>query len=209
MGVGLASETRRWFKEFEKKKQQETGEDMSMFRGRIRKQKHPLERGRASSVPVYLPSKLHPIAALRMKRFGNVSPIADIHVDEGDSSDTESNAEGSDAGFNPVATLLKITQTGDVTTAIASIYKDRRVFRTKNRNFVGMGHECVKKGDVVALVAGANTPFVFRRVGDGSPADVGEQRFTLVGSAYVHGIMYGELMERYSSSVEFQNIVVV
>ncbi|USP72811.1 hypothetical protein yc1106_00085 [Curvularia clavata] len=48
---------------------------------------------------------------------------------------------------------------------------------------LGIGSMEVKKGDVVALISGAQTPFILRPVGE---------RFMLVSEAYVDGIMDGE-----------------
>ncbi|KAI9759448.1 MAG: hypothetical protein M1840_003356 [Geoglossum simile] len=84
-------------------------------------------------------------------------------------------------------------------TAFNILYKDRRLFRTKNRNFLGTGPSTVKNGDLVVLVAGLKEPLIFRAVGDGSG------RLKLVGASYVHGAMYGELL---ASDVEFCSWVV-
>jgi len=84
---------------------------------------------------------------------------------------------------------LLMQKPAEVTTAINSIYRDRRIFRTRDKNYVGICHDSTAKGDMVVLIAGAEVPFVLRQ--DSKTAD----RFTLVGAAYVHGIMYGELIE--------------
>lgn len=52
--------------------------------------------------------------------------------------------------------------------------------------FVGLAPEHVEPGDQVFVLLGGTTPFVLR------PVDGGD-RYTLVGDAYVHGIMYGEM----------------
>lgn len=74
--------------------------------------------------------------------------------------------------------------------AISRMYKRRRIFRTKACNLVGIGPLDIRNGDLVWLVAGAPTPFLFRKVGT---AAHGEQVFKLVGSAYLHGAMHGEM----------------
>jgi hypothetical protein len=46
-----------------------------------------------------------------------------------------------------------------------------------------------RKGDVVFLVRGAEVPFVLRPVGEVE----GRKRYQLVGEAYIHGVMDGEM----------------
>lgn len=65
-----------------------------------------------------------------------------------------------------------------------SIYDGRRIFATE-KGFLGTGTEAVKSGDLVYLVAGADVPYILRPVGGK------EDAFTLVGEAYVHGVMDG------------------
>ena len=60
----------------------------------------------------------------------------------------------------------------------------RKVFRTRNRR-IGLGHGMLSKGDQVWLLAGSKVPFILRKHPDG--------RTTLIGEAYVDGMMYGEL----------------
>jgi hypothetical protein len=63
----------------------------------------------------------------------------------------------------------------------------RRVFRTEN-NYLGVAPRAIRPGDQVWVLKGAGTPLVLREKENG--------RFTLVGEAYVHGIMHGEVVER-------------
>ena len=62
--------------------------------------------------------------------------------------------------------------------------KDRRFFTTK-KGFVGIGPDKIQKGDLVAVLFGADTPLILRPDGIS---------FKLVGAAYVHGIMRGEMI---------------
>ena len=55
--------------------------------------------------------------------------------------------------------------------------------------WLGFGPRCMKAGDVVVVLAGADVPFIVRRKDDES----GD--FLLVGEAYVDGLMFGELFE--------------
>jgi hypothetical protein len=64
----------------------------------------------------------------------------------------------------------------------------RRPFITE-KGYVGVGPACLQPGDVVCIFYGAHVPYL-NRPDRGQPG-----RFTLVGDAYVHGIMDGEFME--------------
>lgn len=49
-----------------------------------------------------------------------------------------------------------------------------------------------QKGDIIALIRGAECPYVIRRAAD---SDDGHERYTLVGDCYVNGIMHGEAFD--------------
>jgi len=68
--------------------------------------------------------------------------------------------------------------------------KRLRLFRTKD-HWIGKGPESLKAGDEVWVIPGAKVAFVLRPL-DSSP---GEGTHTLVGQAYIHGAMSGELHE--------------
>jgi hypothetical protein len=72
---------------------------------------------------------------------------------------------------------------GDVMCHVAL---ERSTFVTQG-GYLGLGPERAKAGDRVVLVRGAHMPFVMRKTNSG--------RYLLVGEAYVHGTMYGELAE--------------
>jgi len=61
-----------------------------------------------------------------------------------------------------------------------------RSFIVTEEGAVGLAPGMTRVGDVVMVIAGANTPFVLR------PLPEEMQRFALVGEAYVHGVMDGE-----------------
>lgn len=67
----------------------------------------------------------------------------------------------------------------------------KRMFVTK-KGYIGLGHSVVQPGDHVAILIGAERPFVVR------PVHSGRERteYTLHGSCYVHGIMDGEAVEQ-------------
>jgi hypothetical protein len=64
-------------------------------------------------------------------------------------------------------------------------YSGRRLFRTAG-NSLGLGAQSLQAGDVVWVVAGAAVPTVLRPVSG--------KRWRLVGEAYIHGIMDGEVV---------------
>ena len=92
----------------------------------------------------------------------------------------------------------KIDQLTPFKTAIDILYKDRRLFRTTN-DYLGIGPATLRKGDKVMLVAGADVPYIFRSRGE---------KFKFIGSAYVHGIMYGEYLKK-SPEPEFSTRYVI
>ncbi|KAI1069336.1 hypothetical protein LB507_008620 [Fusarium sp. FIESC RH6] len=59
----------------------------------------------------------------------------------------------------------------------------RRVFGTRDGR-MGMGSGAAQVGDSVILLAGCNTPLIFRECNGG---------WKLVGECYMHGVMYGEV----------------
>lgn len=60
----------------------------------------------------------------------------------------------------------------------------RRPFRSA-KGYIGIGPLAMCEGDLVWIVPGADIPFIFRRARNGN--------FLVIGEAYVHGIMDGEL----------------
>ena len=64
---------------------------------------------------------------------------------------------------------------------------DRRLARTESGKLC-LAPARTEVGDCVALLKGGRTPFILRAV-------AAEEEYTLVGEAYVHGMMYGEAWE--------------
>jgi hypothetical protein len=62
----------------------------------------------------------------------------------------------------------------------------RRPFVTKKGHLV-LSSEHVERGDAIALIRGAQVPFVLRRQSN--------RRYQIVSEAYVDGIMEGEAMD--------------
>ena len=91
---------------------------------------------------------------------------------------------------------LRTGQSHPMTTAGAHHYGKsfgmtvtRRSFIVTEDGLMGLAPGTTRVGDVVVIIAGADTPFVLRsRAGEGE----GAGRFALVGETYVHGVMGGE-----------------
>lgn len=67
-----------------------------------------------------------------------------------------------------------------------------RVFITTEKGYFGWAPERCKPGDVVAILAGGDVPYVMREVVSGSDLP---QCYEVLGDSYVHGIMDGEAFE--------------
>lgn len=70
----------------------------------------------------------------------------------------------------------------------------RMVFFTTESGYMGISTYGAQANDFVALLAGLNTPFIMRRKNDG---------YQLVGPAYVHGAMKGEVWDPQAQLDEF------
>lgn len=58
---------------------------------------------------------------------------------------------------------------------------------------MGLAPPSTREQDLIYILRGANTPYVLRRVANTNQDDNSTQ-FTLVGEAYVHGGMNGEIL---------------
>lgn len=72
-------------------------------------------------------------------------------------------------------------------------YGANRRFFISAGGYFGLGPSCMEKGDVCAILFGADVPFILR------PTEVGGT-FRLVGQAYIHGVMYGEVVKKWEAS---------
>lgn len=61
---------------------------------------------------------------------------------------------------------------------------------------VGRAHPAAKKGDRLALLAGCSFPVILR------PSETADERFQVVGDAYIEGLMDGEIWNQYSTELE-------
>jgi hypothetical protein len=76
----------------------------------------------------------------------------------------------------------------------------RRLFTTPQK-WLGLGPESLKQDDEVWLLKYADVPFILR--------PHGESQYTLIGEAYVHGIMHGELIDAPGGTEGFREIQIV
>jgi hypothetical protein len=73
---------------------------------------------------------------------------------------------------------------------------NRVPFRSGGKGYVGLGPKEVKPGDIICLFSGSYLPHVIRATEGG--------RYELIGEAYVHGIMDGELMEGENTRIDIE-----
>ena len=67
-------------------------------------------------------------------------------------------------------------------------HEGRRIFAT-SRGLIGTGPDLLKIGDQVCILYGAQIPFTL------CPVTGSNDRYEVVGEAWVHGIMDGEFLE--------------
>ncbi|KAH6892504.1 heterokaryon incompatibility protein-domain-containing protein [Thelonectria olida] len=70
--------------------------------------------------------------------------------------------------------------------------ENRRFFITGRGGFMGLGPVEMELGDVVSVLLGSHVATILRRLQTGTE---GREEFVIVGEAYMHGIMNGELFE--------------
>jgi hypothetical protein len=86
------------------------------------------------------------------------------------------------------------TKLRDFTARMKLITKGRKLLRTK-KGLLGLGPSSTGSGhapDQIWILKGSNVPFILRRDGN--------QRYEIVGEAYVHGIMNGEVASSEAAS---------
>jgi hypothetical protein len=86
--------------------------------------------------------------------------------------------------------LEKRTNATEFTRLLFSISPYRRVFLTSDKQ-LGLCPESTLPGDFVYIIAGARTPFILRKAFENGD----DTKFELIGEAYVHGLMHGEVLE--------------
>lgn len=69
---------------------------------------------------------------------------------------------------------------------------EERRFCVSETGYLALAPDGVEQGDLIAIVPGADVPFIFRRL----KAEAHPEKYELVGEAYVHGLMHGEWFGR-------------
>lgn len=80
-----------------------------------------------------------------------------------------------------------------------SSYSSQRSFMTTKRNFLGVAPVSALEGDQIWILRGSRIPFVLRTLPNGN--------HKVIGEAYVHGFMRGELFTRDHQSHDRANII--
>ncbi|KAH7063601.1 heterokaryon incompatibility protein-domain-containing protein [Macrophomina phaseolina] len=75
----------------------------------------------------------------------------------------------------------------------------RRLYRT-TQGFLGLGPDSIKKGDIVCMIQGGRVPYILRK-------HAVRSGWKLVGEAYLHGFMHGEMVAAVQGTVEEMDIV--
>jgi hypothetical protein len=70
--------------------------------------------------------------------------------------------------------------------AIATLMRDRRIITTFENGYIGVANPQAEKGDKLCILLGSSLPVILHECEGG---------YIVVGEAYVHGIMTGELMK--------------
>ncbi|MCJ1479437.1 hypothetical protein MMC13_008123 [Lambiella insularis] len=104
------------------------------------------------------------------------------------------------AGNTDLSTLLA-TESKDHRSTTSQLYQasvaytaPHRKFFTTTKGTIGLGPRSMQPGDLVCVLCGGIVPFILRKDG---------QRYTLIGEAYVHGIMDGQALWEGSTFEEF------
>ncbi|KAI0469635.1 heterokaryon incompatibility protein-domain-containing protein [Xylaria cf. heliscus] len=85
---------------------------------------------------------------------------------------------------------------------ILEVFLGRWLFFTK-KGYLGLAPDGVKVGDMVCVLAGGHFPFILRRAeAAGGDKPKAEAAFTMIGDAYVHGIMDGEAIKKVDEGSE-------
>lgn len=79
-----------------------------------------------------------------------------------------------------------------------AVIKNHSFCLTKGR-YLGWVPRATEEGDIIAIFKNAKTPFVLRPVVGST-----DESFTFVGECYIHGIMYGEAMEKNLEKCTFR-----
>ncbi|KAL9033031.1 MAG: hypothetical protein Q9214_007703 [Letrouitia sp. 1 TL-2023] len=86
-------------------------------------------------------------------------------------------------------------------TCVTAATVNRKFFMTAE-GWMGTGPPTARQNDLVVVLNGGLTPYVLRPTwSETSHAGTTYSEFTILGDCYVHGIMYGEAMDRLDAGV--------
>jgi hypothetical protein len=92
-----------------------------------------------------------------------------------------------------LGTALQDNSHGSINESLCGMVPNHAFFIT-SKGYIGMGPPHTKSGDQVWILYGGRVPFVLRKAPENSALSE-TQKFTLVGDAYVHGIMDGQMVQ--------------
>lgn len=77
-------------------------------------------------------------------------------------------------------------------------FNEQKVWFVTTHGYIGVGPAATAIGDRVFILLGLQTPFLLRK-----EAETSHTAQTLIGPAYVHGLMYGEFMRTHPKTEVF------
>ncbi|CAH0058653.1 unnamed protein product [Clonostachys solani] len=91
---------------------------------------------------------------------------------------------------------------------VSTITGQRTLFTTSD-GYLGLGPSAMAPGDAVYIIAGGCTPFILRErpseiASSGDETPEAEVEYSLIGEAYIHGVMDGEITRR--EGMEWTNV---
>lgn len=118
---------------------------------------------------------------------------SDSDSDEGPQSAERAAArEAREEGAGERALERQRAYTAQLEQAFQLAAENRRFFITGRGGFMGLGPAEMELGDVVSVLLGSHVATILRRL---ETETEGQEEFVIVGEAYMHGIMDGELFE--------------
>lgn len=83
-----------------------------------------------------------------------------------------------------------------------------RSFVTTEKGYIGLGPWISRPGDICCFIPRSKVPFVLRRCHD-QEVQAGVTCFRLVGEAYLHGLMRGEVLELIGKEDLKETVIVI
>jgi hypothetical protein len=102
-------------------------------------------------------------------------------------------------GRNPILARSDSQRVQPWLDAFNAHFFDRRLFVTEG-GYLGIGPWTLREGDAVSIIPGSYVPYLLRS-GDKSGT------FSIIGEAYIHGIMHGEALKHRDINSAYLYIV--